>query len=40
MPEETTQLAKVAKLLMLFEKGGVGELHGKSLDEIEVNLEG
>lgn len=40
LPENTLQLAKCSKLMLLMEKGGVGEQHGKTLDEIEVNLEG
>ena len=40
LPENTMQLAKCCKLMLLMEQGGVGLQHGKSLDEIEVNLEG
>lgn len=39
LPEDTLQLAKCGKLMMLMETGGAGK-HGKSLSEIEVNLEG
>jgi len=40
LPENTLQLAKCSKLMLLMEKGGIGKLQGKTLDEIEVDLEG
>nr|XP_023660035.1 uncharacterized protein LOC111839935 [Paramormyrops kingsleyae] len=36
LPEATTQLAKISKLLLAMEKGSLPDLQGKSLDEIEV----
>ncbi|XP_038063255.1 uncharacterized protein LOC119733959 isoform X4 [Patiria miniata] len=39
LPESTLQTAKIAKLLMLLEKGQVDQVAGKTLDEIEVNLD-
>ena len=36
LPEETIQLAKVSKLLLAMEKGTIGLLKGKTLEEIEV----
>ena len=38
LPESTTQVAKEGKLLMLFEKGGLTEIAGKALDNIEMDL--
>ena len=40
LPEDTLQLAKCSKLLLLMEKGGVGKQHGKTLKEVEIDLEG
>lgn len=37
LPEETTQLAKVSKLLMAMEKGAIGSLRGKNLDDITTD---
>lgn len=31
--------AKISKLLVLMEKGNGGQFEGKSLDEIDINLE-
>ncbi|XP_071839517.1 uncharacterized protein [Apostichopus japonicus] len=39
LPENTLQMAKVARLLLLMEKGAVGEFKDKKLDEIEVPLD-
>ena len=36
----TLQIAKVSKLLMEVEKGNIHLYKGKSLDEIEFDLEG
>ncbi|XP_053083172.1 uncharacterized protein LOC117596717 isoform X1 [Pangasianodon hypophthalmus] len=36
LPEATTQLAKISKLLLAMEKGVLPELQGKSLDDIEI----
>ncbi|XP_062331740.1 uncharacterized protein LOC134032000 isoform X2 [Osmerus eperlanus] len=36
LPEATTQLAKISKLLLAMEKGSLGNLQGKTLDEIEI----
>lgn len=36
LPEATTQLAKVSKLLLAMEKGCLPNLQGKSLDDIEI----
>lgn len=38
MPQETLQVAKVSKLLLAMEKGVLSEQRGKSLDEIEVEV--
>ena len=40
LPEDTLQLAKCSKILLLMEKGEIGNYSGKSLSEIEINLEG
>ena len=40
LPEDTLQLAKCSKILLLMERGGIGKQSGKSLSEIEVDLEG
>ncbi|KAL6479743.1 hypothetical protein MHYP_G00107760 [Metynnis hypsauchen] len=39
LPEATTQLAKISKLLLAMEKGCLPDLQGKSLDEIEIEDE-
>ncbi|XP_035863924.1 uncharacterized protein LOC118496404 [Sander lucioperca] len=36
LPEATTQLAKISKLLLAMEKGSLTNLQGKTLDEIEI----
>lgn len=36
LPEATTQLAKISKLLLAMEKGCLPDLQGKSLDDIEI----
>lgn len=36
LPEATTQLAKISKLLIAMEKGSLTNLQGKTLDEIEI----
>ena len=40
LPENALQLAKCGKLMMLMEKGGIGKMHGRSLDEVQVDLGG
>ena len=39
MPEETTQLAKVSKILMMMQDSP-GKFYGKSLDEVELHDDG
>ncbi|KTF74808.1 hypothetical protein cypCar_00044529 [Cyprinus carpio] len=39
LPEATTQLAKISKLLLAMEKGCLPNLQGKSLDDIEIEDE-
>ncbi len=39
LPQSTLQLAKVSKVLIMMERGLAGKFHGKSLDEIDINLE-
>ncbi|XP_073668156.1 uncharacterized protein [Paramisgurnus dabryanus] len=39
LPEATTQLAKISKLLLAMEKGCLPDLQGKSLDDIELEDE-
>lgn len=39
LPDDVYQTAKIAKILMLMEKGEAAMHKGKTLDEIEVNLE-
>lgn len=39
LPEDTLQLAKCSKILLLMEQDQVGNYSGKSLSEIEINLE-
>lgn len=36
LPEATTQLAKISKLLLAMEKGSLKSVQGKTLDEIEI----
>lgn len=36
LPEATTQLAKISKLLLALEKGTLANLQGKTLEEIEI----
>lgn len=36
LPEATTQLAKISKLLLAMEKGSLTNLQGKTLEEIEI----
>ncbi|XP_039525901.1 uncharacterized protein LOC120478179 [Pimephales promelas] len=36
LPEATTQLAKISKLLLAMEKGSLRSLQGKTLEEIEI----
>ena len=38
LPEDTLQIAKCGKLLMLMDKGNVGDFAGKSLDEIDLDM--
>ena len=37
LPEDTLQIAKCGKLLMMMDQDRIGEFAGKSLDEIELN---
>ncbi|CAH0555139.1 unnamed protein product [Brassicogethes aeneus] len=39
LPDDVYQTAKISKLLMVMEKGGANEYKGKSLDEININME-
>ncbi|XDV16124.1 hypothetical protein PO909_015963 [Leuciscus waleckii] len=39
LPEATTQLAKISKLLLAMEKGCLPNIQGKSLDDIEIEDE-
>jgi hypothetical protein len=39
LPQDALQLAKVSKVLLAFENGEVSSYKGKSLDEIDVNVE-
>ena len=39
LPEDTLQLAKCCKLLLIMEKG-ISEYKGKTLNEIEIDLNG
>lgn len=36
LPEATTQLAKISKLLLAMEKGTLANVQGKTLEEIEI----
>ena len=40
LPEDTLQLAKCGKILMLMDQGKVSEFAGKSLQEIELDMDG
>lgn len=40
LPEDTLQMAKVARLLLVMEKGNVGSFKDKTLEEIEIPLDG
>ena len=40
LPENTLQMAKVSKILLLMEKGRINEFAGRSLDDISVDLDG
>ena len=40
LPENTLQLAKCGKLLVLMDQGKVGQFAGKTLDEIDIDLNG
>lgn len=40
LPEDTLQMAKVARLLLVMEKGTVGSFKDKTLEEIEIPLDG
>ncbi|CAH0563179.1 unnamed protein product [Brassicogethes aeneus] len=39
LPDDIYQTAKIAKLLVLMENGKAGQYKGKSLDEIEMDME-
>ncbi|KAJ8969282.1 hypothetical protein NQ314_001820 [Rhamnusium bicolor] len=39
LPDDVYQTAKVSKILMLMENGKAADFKGKSLDEIEIDLE-
>ncbi|XP_044756880.1 uncharacterized protein LOC123315296 [Coccinella septempunctata] len=39
LPDDVYQTAKLSKLLLLMEKGEANQYKGKSLDEIEINME-
>ena len=38
LPENTLQLAKCSKIMLLMESGQLGEHAGKSLDEIDLDV--
>ena len=40
LPEDTLQLAKCSKIILLMEKGIMGDFARKSLSEVEISLEG
>ncbi|XP_074034197.1 uncharacterized protein [Leptinotarsa decemlineata] len=40
LPDDIHQVAKISKLLILLENGCSNEFKGKTLDEIDVNIEG
>ena len=39
LPQSTMQLAKVSKVLLTMEQGSAGQFKGKSLDEIDIDVE-
>ncbi|KAJ8942578.1 hypothetical protein NQ314_010034 [Rhamnusium bicolor] len=39
LPDDVFQTAKISKLLLLMEKGGAGKFKGKTLDEIDLNMD-
>lgn len=39
LPDDVYQTAKIAKLLMLMEKGEAGKYKGKTLDEVDISLD-
>lgn len=39
LPDDVFQTAKIAKILLLMEQGSLSDFKGKTLDEINVNLE-
>ncbi|KAI4455761.1 hypothetical protein MML48_9g00015774 [Holotrichia oblita] len=39
LPDDVYQTAKISKLFILMEKGQAGEFKGKSLDDINLNME-
>ncbi|KAG5889028.1 hypothetical protein JTB14_009433 [Gonioctena quinquepunctata] len=39
LPDDVYQTAKISKLLLLMEKGEASQFKGKTLDEINLNLE-
>ena len=40
LPENTLQLAKCGKILMMLDQGKIADFAGKSLDEIELEMDG
>lgn len=40
LPEDTLQIAKCGKLFMMMDQDRIGELAGKSLNEIELDISG
>ena len=39
LPQSALEVAKIGKLMMLMEKGGIGKVQGRSLDDIDIDLE-
>uniref|UniRef100_A0A6P7H359 Uncharacterized protein LOC114346404 isoform X2 n=1 Tax=Diabrotica virgifera virgifera TaxID=50390 RepID=A0A6P7H359_DIAVI len=39
LPDDVYQTAKISKLLMVMEKGGADQYKGKSIDDIDINME-
>uniref|UniRef100_A0A0A9YTF3 Nucleoside diphosphate kinase n=1 Tax=Lygus hesperus TaxID=30085 RepID=A0A0A9YTF3_LYGHE len=39
LPDDIYQTAKMSKLLLIMEKGGAAEFKGKSLEEVELNMD-
>ncbi|KAB0803037.1 hypothetical protein PPYR_00007 [Photinus pyralis] len=39
LPDDVYQTSKIAKILLLLEKGDVGQFKGKTLDQIDVNMD-